>query len=128
MKRYLSLAVFCVCVLLLAAGCPDRRFFTPRFQAAKKAELIIDGVESAPDNPVLLCGDEDLGQFLRVLVCADGKKLYTSLTAGLEREDLGFSHTSGQGYQVRRFEGACYKKSYEFFLTVDACDVIQQYE
>lgn len=86
--------------------------------------MIIDGVESSPENPVLLCGDQDLGQLIRALICPDGKKVYPSLVAGLDREDSEFHATTKEGYRVRRFEAACYKQPYELFITTDACEGI----
>jgi hypothetical protein len=127
MQRVTPLIVFALLALLVGLGCMERNYFSSRFQQTRKAELIIDGVESGPDNPVLLCGEDDLTQFISILVCANGEKVYKTLVAGLDQEDLTFNGSTDKGYSVHKFKAVCYMKEYEFYITIDACDEVRQY-
>ncbi len=93
----------------------------------RKPGVIVDLLETSENDPMLLCGEDELYQFLGFLTCANGNSFYDSSQAGLEKQDTTFSHSTPSGKKVLKFDGYCYEKKFEVYLSMDGCEETRVY-
>lgn len=114
-------------LILLLSGCVERN---PYLLDVRNLYLgvIVEDLDTSPEKPLKLCGNEDLVRLLEVLRCANQEKFYGSGYEGLEHRDESFEARSPEGYRVLKFDGACGEKAFSIYMTTDACDEVQSYQ
>jgi len=120
LRKYVIITVFFLIGLFLVSGCLERRI-AKLDRKLTKHKIYADELESSPEKPLQLCGDDDLYVFWNVLYCLNGQKFYENIDVALARQDKTFSAKSLKGEEVLKFDGGCHEKPIIIYLTKEAC-------
>ena len=116
-KKSMGLAIliaFAVCAL---PACPKYASLS-----AANYRMPLDALETNPEEPIELCGMDEVTAFLEWLRCASGAPAYTSAERALDSLDRTYEFRNKKGQFVVRYAPSCYQKTYELYLAPEACE------
>ena len=113
-------------IAVILAGCAARSSLTS--QNSSDPAVIVEALETSAENPVELCGEEDVVRLLGLMKCANGKRPYESGRKGLEAKDENFSARTPGGFEILRYICKCAGKDYPIYLAPEACGETQWYQ
>lgn len=93
-----------------------------------KPVLYADAYETSPDDPILLCGFDDLYMLFEILHCVHGRKFYTDYNEAIANQDGEFTHKTKDGKEVLKFDGACALKPISIYVTIEACEEVKAFD
>ncbi len=120
---FLLLSIFSVAALSCGPVYPNygvKNFDFNRIQ--------VELIKTSEENPLPLCGEEEILMLLDRLDCPGGRRLFKDMKEAIAREDAEYHSTYFPKQRVRRFIGFCHEKQYTLFINMDACDDPRRFE
>lgn len=107
-------ALLAVCALLAC----------PKYASLSSANyrMPLDALVTSPEEPIELCGMDEVTAFLEWLRCANGAPVFTSGERALDSLDRDYESKNAKGRRVVRYKPSCYLKVYELYVAPEACE------